>query len=103
MSATSEDRADFANIDRGFFGARADADFVFGKFLEKDGRLNAFDRAKVVDNAFIVLGQNLQALDFSQRKRKGGNAVVAMELSRIQSKSQKLKAAAGLAVVHGAR
>jgi hypothetical protein len=68
VSAAFEEFADLADIDDGEFRAGADADEVFGKFLEEDGGLDAFDGAEVVDDAFVVLGNDLEFADHIERE-----------------------------------
>lgn len=57
----------------------------------------------MVDDAFIVLGQDFQAFDFGYGKGKSGNAVVAMKLRLVKRIPKKFKSAAWLAVIHGTR
>ncbi len=102
MAAALELLADLADIDRRDFRAGADADFVFGKFLEKYGRFDAFDRAEVIDDAFVVFGEDLEFLDDIQRQRESGDPVVRMKLGGVQRVAKEVETAARLAVIHRA-
>ncbi len=100
VPASAEESADFADVDFGIFGTKADADFAFGKFFDEGGDDDAFDGTDGVDEALVVLGQDAERGARGLGEGEAGDAIVAGELEDVEQCAEEFEPAARVALVH---
>jgi hypothetical protein len=99
MAATLEAKTNCADIRTLVLGAHADADFAVIQFFEKDRDDDSLDGAQVIDQAFVVFGDNAESVCRRDRKAEACDFAAGVETHTIEQNAQQLDAAARIALV----
>src|SRR4051795_5786233 len=99
MSTAAELLANRRDVRRFIFRAHADAYFAVEQLFEKHRNNDAFDRAKMVDQSFIVFRENAEFFGRLQTQAEARDFAAAVEAHRTEQFAQQFNAASRIAFV----